>query len=322
MNYSTLNANLSSMGKGQGQGQGTGGPTTPKTISITYNKSSLSSSSGRAERTPSAPSNASANNVPNTLVLRDCNGASKFTSLTVVSGLTVLGASKLNGTIDTGFDTGVVCSSSTGLLSSRLITSGDIANGSIATIDIKNDAITSDKLAPDLRLTGAPTCATSSTNSSEANIANVGYVNRYVNAYVNKKLKCSKCRRHSHHNHHEEGLTDNNDDSDSDVDQFDPTIFHVILSDYVVLFNYGVYIIENPSIIINMPRKKREGYFVKLVNKSGETITVNSDADRKMYNAMYAFDGTTSQLLSDNKCMILTIIYKKGGDRSWSFEYF
>lgn len=316
MNYSTLNASLSNMAGSVA----VPAQSKPKTISISYNKTTPATP--KLERTSSAPSNASTNNVPNTLVLRDCNGASKFTSLTVVSGLTVLGASKLNGTIDTGFDTGVVCSSSTGLLSSRLITSGDIANGSIATIDIKNDAITSDKLAPDLRLTGAPTCATSSTNSSEANIANVGYVNRYVNAYVNKKLKCSKCRRGAHHNHHEEGLTDNNDDSDSDVDQFDPTIFHVVLSDYVVLFNYGVYIIENPSIVINMPRKKREGYFVKFVNKSGETITVNSDEDRIMYNAMYAFDGTTSQLLSDNKCMILTIVYKKGGDRSWSFEYF
>jgi len=311
MNYSTLNANLSNRGGSVGG---------PKTVSITYNKTTPATP--KLERTPSAPSNASTNNVPNTLVLRDCNGASKFTSLTITAGVTVLGASKLNGTIDTGFDTGVVCSSSTGLLSSRLITTGDIANGTISTIDIKNDAVTSDKLAPDLRLTGAPTCATSSTNSSEANIANVGYVNRYVNAYVNKKLKCSKCRRGAHHNHHEEGLTDNNDDSDSDVDQFDPTIFHVVLSDYVVLFNYGTYIIENPSIIINMPRKKREGYFVKFVNKSGETITVNSDEDRIMYNASYAFDGTTSQLLSDNKCMILTIIYKKGGDRSWSFEYF
>jgi hypothetical protein len=310
MNYSTLNANLSN------KGGSVGGPTAPKTISITYNKSSQ-----KPERIPSAPSNASTNNVPNTLVLRDCNGASKFTSLAVTAGLTVLGASKLNGTIDTGFGTGVVCSSSDGLLSSRLITSGDIANGTISTIDIKNDAVTSDKLAPDLRLTGAPTCLTT-TNCSEANIANVGYVNRYVNAYVNKKLKCSKCRRHTHHTHHEEGVTDNNDDSDSDVDEFDPTIFHVVLSNYVVIFNYGTYIIENPSVIINMPRKKREGYFVKIVNKSGATITVNSDLDRMMYNAMYAFDGTTSQLLSDNKCMILTIVYKKGGNRSWSFEYF
>jgi len=311
MNYSTLNANLSNRGGSVGG---------PKTVSITYNKTTPATP--KLERTPSAPSNASTNNVPNTLVLRDCNGASKFTSLTIAAGLTVLGESKLNGTIDTGFGAGVVCSSSTGLLSSRLITTGDIANGTIATIDIKNDAVTSEKLAPSLRLTGAPTCATSSTNSSEANIANVGYVNRYVNAYVNKKLKCSKCRRGVHHNHHEEGLTDNNDDSDSDVDEFDPTIFHVVLSNYIVLFNYGTYIVENPSIIINMPRKKREGYFVKIVNKSGATITVNSDEDRIMYNASYAFDGTTSQLLSDNKCMILSIIYKKGGDRSWSFEYF
>jgi len=307
MNYSTLNANLSN------KGGSVGAPTAPKTISITYNKSGQ-----KPERTPSAPSNASTNNVPNTLVLRDSNGASKFTSLTATAGLTVLGASKLNGTIDTGFGTGVVCSSSDGLLSSRLITSGDIANGTISTIDIKNDAVTSDKLAPDLRLTGAPTCLTT-TNSSEANIANVGYVTRYVNAYVNKKIKCSKHRNRSCH---EEGVTDNNDDSDSDVDQFDPTIFHVVLSDYVVIFNYGVYIVENPSVIINMPRKKREGYFVKIVNKSGATITVNSDEDRIMYNASYAFNGTTSQLLSDNKCMILSIIYKKGGDRSWSFEYF
>jgi hypothetical protein len=250
--------------------------------------------------------------------LRDGTGSGRFSSITVS------GSSKLSGTIDTGLGAGVVCSSSTGVLSSRLITTGDIANGTITTADIKNDAITSDKLAHNLRLPGAPTCLTT-TNSSEANIANVGYVNRYVNAYVNKKIKCSKCRKrcHAHNdNCNGEGLTDNQDDSDSDVDEFDPTIFHVVLNDYVVTFNYGIYIVETPGVIINMPRKKREGYFVKFVNKSGESIVVNSDADRLMYNASYAFDGTTSQLISDNKCMILTIIYKKTGNRSWSFEYF
>lgn len=326
MNYSTLNANLSNTPPA------TGGAKTlankPKPLSISYSGTNVAANSARCNTV--APANSSVNNAPNTLAMRDSTGSSKFSSLvvmnnlnvqdnlTVADNLVINGNAKFNGSIDTRLGTGVVCSSSTGVLSSRLLTSGDIANGAIDTIDIKNDAITSQKLAPNLRLEGAPTCLTT-TNCSETNIANVGYVNRYVNAYVNKRIKCGLHRRHCP----EEGITDNNDDSDSDVDEFDPTIFHIMQDNYVVIFNYGVYIVETPNVIIKMPRKKREGYFVKFVNKSGALIYINSDEDRLMYNATYAYEGTTQQMLTDNKCMVLTIIYKKSSpNRSWSFEYY
>ena len=327
MNYSTLNANLSNTPTNTGAPIANKNTNAPKTLSISYNKPNFAAPSSERNVTIK-PANSSTSNVPNTLVMRDNTGSSRFSSLTVtndlnvsdcvnVSSLNVCGTAVLNGTIDTRLGAGIVCSSSTGILSSRLITSGDIANCSIDTIDIKNDAITSQKLAPNLRLEGAPTCLTT-TNCSEANIANVGYVNRYVNAYVNKRIKCLPSRRPCA----EEGITDNNDDSDSDVDEFDPTIFHIVQSNYVVIFNYGLYIVENPNVTIKMPRKKREGYFVKFVNKSGALIYINSDEDRLMYNATYAYEGTTQQMLTDNKCMVLTIIYKKNGNRSWSFDYY
>lgn len=302
MNYASLHASL--------------GPTEPKpivkkqTVSLTYNKNSIGK--------PAPSQTATAVNTPNTIMLRDANSSTNISTINVGSklyvgngatingGAVINGLMKLNGTIDTSLGIGVVCSSSTGVLSSRQITSTDIANFTVKTEDIRDNAITTSKLAPNLFLAGNPTCDTSIV-CGEMQVANVGYVNRFVTHYVNTRWRASD---HA-----------NNDNNDSDSDEFDPCIFHVKIINYVIEFNFPIYIIENASVVINMPRKKKEGYCVKMHNKSGDTIFINSDSDRLMYNVSYSPIGTVSQAVENNRCVIFTYVYA-GTTRSWSYQYF
>lgn len=284
-------------------------PQQQQSISLSYNRGT----------TPSTGQpNVSA--VPNTVVLRDGTGGATVNALNA-NTMNIHGSAKLSGAIDTSLCAGVVCSSSTGILSSRKITTDDIANLTIGTADIRDKAITCNKLEESIFLSGTPTCNFAAKNN-ERHIANIGYVNRYVSRYVVDYLeKHVKRGRHScHHDDDHDG--DQIDlDSDSDEDEFDPDIFHVSLPNYVMTFNYQIYIVENSSVVIGMPRKKKEGYSVKIYNKSGGSIMITSDADRVMYNATYAYSGTILQIVGDNRCVVLTIVYK-GTNRSWSFDYF
>ena len=286
MNYASLHASLQPK-------------TVPKTqiVSLTYNKSAL--------KTPTA----TASSAPNTIMLRDANSSTNISTLHVgaklyvADGATISGGLKIFGTIDTSLGAGIVCSSSSGVLATRQITSADIADLSIRSADICDKAVTTSKLALNLFLSGNPTCDNNLFNDEKL-IANIGYVNKYVTNYVNRKLESIV-------------ISENN----YDVDEFNPCIFHATQPNYVVSFNYATYVIENATTVINMPRKKKEGYFVKIYNKSGDSIFINSDGDRLMYNATYSPVGTYSQVVENNRCVIFTYVYVNT-TRSWSYEYF
>lgn len=347
MNYASLNASL--------------GPTEQKSVpkqmvSLTYNKTQ----NARAP-TSGSTQTATSSNTPNTIMLRDSQRSTNISTINVASKLnvgddatingrsivrggatisggatitggatisgnvTINGLMKFNGTIDSSLGSGIVCSNSTGVLSTRQITSGDIACSTIDTEDIKNGAITTPKLAPNLFLSGTPTCNNPAV-CKETQIANIGYVNRYVTNYFNDKIHvkphsgCSRCSAGHHHGHvHDDDENDN--DSCFDEDKFDPTIFHIIIPSYVVAFNYATYVVENSTVDIKMPRVKKEGYFVKFHNKSGDVIFINSDSDRLMYNSWYSPNGTTSQVIENNRCVIFTYVYA-GTVRSWSYQCF
>jgi hypothetical protein len=294
MNYAKLNASL--------------GPPAPiaiakkQQVNLTYNKTPYKPPTS----TPTQV--ATASNTPNTIMLRDPNSSTNISILNVSGKLNVGGDARINGTIDTALSAGIVCSSSTGVLSTRLITSADILNFSVATSDIRDGAIISSKLARNLSLLGAPTC-NNDTLCSENQIANVGYVNRYVTSFVNKRLQ----------GHCTTSILDCN--SDSDEDEFDPSIFHINCANYVVTFKYLVYVIENATAVITMPLVKKEGYSVKFYNKSGSSIVINSPTGRIMFNAMHAPDGTLSQIVENNRSVVFTYVYA-GTNRSWSFDYF
>ena len=261
------------------------------------------------------PTTVTAINTPNTIMSRDATGSTNITTLHVSNKLYVNAGACINGTIDTSLGAGIVCSSSSGVLSSRLINSADILNYSVGTYDIHDRAITSGKLALNLLLPGAPTCD-NTVLYGEKQIANIGHVNRSVKSFVTNYVNSRLQRRCCDNYHALDGS-----DSDSDCDEFDPSIFHIIVPNYVPLFNYTTYVVENSSAVITLPRKKKEGYSVKFHNKSGESIVINSGEDRIMYNAMYARDGTLAQIVEDNRCIVFTFVYV-GSDRSWSFDYF
>ena len=343
MNYASLNASL--------------GPTEQKSVpkqmvSLTYNKKPPTSGSTQT---------VTSSNTPNTIMSRDSRGSTNISTINVSSKLnvgddatfnggaivrggatiaggatitggatisgnvTINGLMKFAGPIDSSLGSGIVCSNSTGVLSTRQITSGDIAFSTIDAEDIKNGAITTPKLAPNLFLSGTPTCNTPVV-CKETQVANIGYVNRYVTNYFNDKMHtnphpgCSRCSSGHHHGHiHDDD--DNDNDSCLDEDKFDPTIFHVKIQDYEVEFNYATYVVEDSTVVIKLPRKKKEGYFVKFHNKSGDTIFINSDPDRLMYNSWYSPNGTSSQAIQNNRCVIFTYVYV-GTVRSWSYQCF
>ena len=291
MNYAKLNASLTLPA-----------PVAKKQINLTYNKTPYK---------PPAPvpaQVATASNTPNTIMLRDANSSTNISTLRVSDKLHVSNGAYINGTIDTALGAGVVCSSSTGVLSSRLITSADILNFTVSSADIRDGSVISSKLARNLSLLGAPTC-NNDTLCSENQIANVGYVNRYVTSFVNKRLQ----------GHYTTSILDCG--CDSDEDEFDPSIFHINCANYVVSFKYLVYVIENATAVITMPRVKKEGYSVKFYNKSKSPIVINSPNDRTMFNAMHAPNGTLSQIVENNRCVVFTYVYA-GTNRSWSFDYF
>jgi len=288
MNYAKLHASLESKPVAKTQ-----------PITLTYNKTAYKPS------TSTVASTATALNTPNTIMSRDATSSTNISTLRVSDKLYVSNGAFINGTIDTALGAGVVCSSSTGVLTSRMITSADIVNFTIKSADIYDGAIISSKLASNLALPGAPTCD-NTVLRGETQIANIGYVNRYVTSFVNKWLQ---------------GQTNVGCDSDSDEDEFDPTIFHIIDNNYIVSFKYLVYVVENNSAIITMPRVKKEGYSVKFYNKSGSSIVINSPNDRIMYNSMYASGGTLAQIVENNRCVVFTYVYA-GTNRSWSFDYF
>ncbi len=255
------------------------------------------------------PTKVTAMNTPNTIMSRDLTGSTNVTTLYASNKLYVRSGATINGTIDTSLGQGIVRSSSSGVLSSGLIKSADILNLTVNTVDICDRAITSNKLAMNVLLPGAPTCD-NTILYGEKQIANIGHVNRSVTSFVTKYVD-SRLRGHCF----------DGSDSDSDCDEFDPAIFHIICPLYVPLFDYTTYVVETPSAVITMPRKKKEGHSVKFYNKSGESIVINSSEDRIMYNAMYARDGTLAQIVEDNRCIVFTYVYN-GTDRSWSFDYF
>lgn len=304
MNYASLHASLQPK-------------TVPKNqiVTLTYNNKPV------AKPTATVPQTATAANTPNTIMLRDATSSTNIATLNVHSKLNVTGGGatisggavingtvKINGTIDSALGQGIVSSSSTGILSVRPITSADILNFSVASSDIKDGAIITSKLGSNLFLAGAPSCNISNA-CGESHIANVGYVNRYVTKYVDKFS--------SLHSSNNGGCCG----SDSDEDEFNPSIFHATVPDYVVLFNYTTYVIENATTVIKMPRRKKEGYCVKFYNKSGNSVFINSDGDRLMYNATYSPSGTYSQVVENDRCVIFTYVYV-GTIRSWSYQYF
>jgi len=308
MNYASLNASLAPKQTKPVQKN--------NAVSLTYNpnppRSNLSSATSSA--------------TPNTIMSRDSTGSTKVSSMnvhsklnvtdgaTISGGATINGLVKMNGTIDTSLGAGFVCSNSIGVLSIKTqITSADIANLTVKGQDICDDAITTPKLAPNLFLSGTPTCEYTNV-VGENQITNVGYVNRFVTKYVNNRLSYFTPKL-------EDSSRCHVNDSDSDEEELDPSVFHVKTNDYLLKFNYATYIIENATAIINMPRKKKEGYYVKFHNKSGDTIFINSSADRLMYNASYSPFGTESQAIETNRCAIFTYVYS-GTVRSWSYQCF
>ena len=304
MNYASLHASL---------GQ-TPVPQKKQTIALTYNKP-VAKPPTTTTTTPAA----TASSAPNTIMLRDSNSSTNISNINVQSKLTVLGEAtvsgtmKMNGPIDTSLGVGIVCSNSSGILSSRRIISTDIDDLSIRSQDIRDGAITTRKLASNLFLEGVPTCDYVNV-VNEKQIANVGYINRYVTKYVNNRLLSFQPK---------EGSSADCDvnDSDSDEEELDPSAFHIKTNDYIVAFNFATYIIENKTAVINLPRKKKEGYFVKFHNKSGDTIFINSVSDRLMYNTWYSPNGVTSQAILNNWCVIFTYVYS-GDVRSWSYQCF
>jgi hypothetical protein len=304
MNYASLHASLQPKPVQKNQ-----------IVSLTYNNKPV------VKPTVTVPQTATAANTPNTVMLRDATSSTNIATLNVHSKLNVTGGGatisggavingtmKITGTIDSSLTQGIVCSSSSGILSTRPITSADILDFSVTSSDIKNGAIITSKLGSNLFLAGAPTCNIANA-CGESHIANVGYVNRYVTKYVDKfsSLRSS-----------------NNGGcacSDSDEDEFNPSIFHATVPNYVVLFNYTTYVIENATTVIEMPRKKKEGYCVKFYNKSGESVFIKSDGNHLMYNATYSPSGTYSQVVENDRCVIFTYVYV-GTIRSWSYQYF
>ena len=299
MNYASLNASLEQK------------PVQNKPISLAYNKNPTR---------VVAPAS-TAENIANTIMLRDSNRTTNISNINVSSklrvsdgatisgGAIINGTLKINGAVDTSLGAGIVCSNGIGILSTRLITSADISNLSIKSEDIKQGAITTDKLAPNLYLAGIPTCSDANI-CNENQIANISYVNKHVTKYVKQQLHLFQlsgsiqcC------------------DGDGDEDEFDPSIYHIKTTNYIVDFKFLTYVVENPTAIINMPRVKKEGYCVKFHNKSGDTIFINSSLDRLMYNTWYSPNGTISQAIENNRCVIFSYVYV-GNVRSWSYQCF
>jgi hypothetical protein len=241
----------------------------------------------------------------------------------IINGKTTInGLLKINGAIDTSLGAGIVFSNSSGVLSTRNgISSQDILNYTIKNEDIRDCSITSSKLAPNLSLEGVPTCDNSNI-CKETQIANIGYVNRYVTNYVNQKINRpnpSNCLNCSLNIFCGNGCCNN---PCEEKEELDLSIFHIKTPNYTVSFNSKTYVVENgDGITIKMPRVKKEGYSVKFYNKSGNIIYINSDSDRLMYNVTYSPYGTNCQVIENNRCVIFTYVYFDA-NRSWSYQYF
>lgn len=336
MSYAKLNASFSK------QQQPINSISKANALSISYNPVKPVAPVVNAAVTPSAQG--STQNVPNTIVQRDSTGSIKvgsariYNSLqvdgtlqvsnsTVISGtlttnnnVTIHGDLKLNGILDTKLGTGVVFSSSQGILSSRALTIADIAGLANFSSNIPDFSISSAKLQTNLRLTGTPMCNTPIANN-EHNITNVGYIKHYVHNYtINYIRPYLNSLKTVNPNNPDNCGCDEVDYYNQNVDEKNPVIFHVTVDGYTLLFDYATYVIEAQNTSIVLPMKRREGYTIKIYNKSGNVIVVNSNENRVMYNSTYAFSGTTSQIVEDNRCITLTYVYA-GNERSWSFTY-